>query len=161
MLERAVQRLDHAAERVRDGLADRRPDDREQGVGERARVAPHRRRDHVLHGTLQRGFETPVVRALGDGVGQRSREVLPARDRVVEPGPERVDRIALGRHEQPPQVLQVVRRRRGAHQTPSVGSRNWLLRRIAISVKSDASAARSAFSSLSSPASRPNAASTS
>ena len=162
LLERAVERVEHAAQRVGDRLADRGPDDREQGVGQWPRVAADRAGDDGFDRRHQRLGEPVVAAAMRQRLGQAAGQIAAPEDGIVQPRAQVGNRLALRIDQQVPQLVQAVGNRRRSHHTPSaVGRRNWLLSRMAISVKRLARAARSAFSSRSSPASRLRASSSS
>ena len=164
VLQRAIERLDHADEAGGHGLADGRAHHREERVGQRLRVALDRRRDGVFDRGRQRAGEFGVERPQLQGLRQHGGHLAgpEPRDRRGAPAwprarAARARRGSRGRRRGPRQGR--VRPVPARHPRPGAprgrpcgyslapGSVSSLVNRSATSCSSAAMVARSALSS--------------
>ena len=77
MLQSTVEALDHAAQSIRYGPANRRGHDREQGVSQNPGVSLHGGANCFLHRWRHRVAQLPVARGgQGESLGQHLTQVL-------------------------------------------------------------------------------------
>jgi hypothetical protein len=100
VLERAVDRFQHPAQRRRDGLADRRHDRGKQRIGELPRIAADERRNPFLDGRCQRPFELGIVVAELNSLREDLTDLARLRSWIVETGLERTQLPLLWADEQ-------------------------------------------------------------
>ena len=85
MLDRAVERLEHAAEARSDGLANRGADDREQRIRQRLRVLADRVGNRLFDGGRQRTRQLRIVLAQENSLGQHGADVARHAAGIADP----------------------------------------------------------------------------
>ena len=122
MLERAVERLEHAAEARGDGLANRGADDREQRIGQRLRVLADGVGNRLFDGGRQRTRQLRIVLAQENGLGQHRADVARHPAGIADPRLEGADLPLFRPDDQRTQLRELGHRLRMAAARPGGGA---------------------------------------